>query len=95
MMKVYVWDEISTEWATWELDIPVTRDPMRINQALGEAIAKTSPESDLAISAAVDGWEVKSYSTTGGSILTIETRDDRYNLAIIVVNFEGLVPPGV
>lgn len=77
MLKIHTWDEISGEWDIHELDIPAyTRDPNAINQALGELIAEDE-----------DGYTVANHATAG-PILTIECRDSRNHLAILIVNSE-------
>ena len=79
MLKISTWDEISCEWATHELDLPPdTSDPNLINQTLGELLAGAGEG---------DGYTVVGHSTTG-PILTIECRDDRNHLAILIVNSE-------
>ena len=82
-MIIHSWDEISEEWATHELDIPTTTDPEAIHLALGRLLVGGNDGGD--------GYEVVGHTITG-PIMTIECRDDRNHLAIIVVNQEQNLP---
>ncbi len=89
MLKAMVWDELSAEWGEHIIDIPPdTKDPHKINRAIGAAIADTlKPCGETDEATSDDGWVVKS-STITGPILTIEARSDRNHLSIIIVNYE-------
>jgi hypothetical protein len=85
MLKAHVWDEISGEWGTHELDLPPdTRDPELINTAYGKLVMGDDKIDDEE----GDGWRVQNHSFTG-PILTIEARSYTNKLSIIIVNYEG------
>lgn len=83
MLKIHTWDEICGEWSTFDLNLPSdTRDPNLINQTFEEHLNAddnyTKPDSNYTVA----------HHATAGPILTIECRDERGHLAILIVNGE-------